>query len=424
MNAAQECLNNDDDQIQHLALDTLFTLKNGTTLRNRLIKSAMSEQLGDAQHNPVEGLQTLYRTWAKGGQALNITGNIMVDRQALGEPGNVVLDEESNLDAFKQWAVAGTVNNTHLWMQLNHPGKQTPSFLASTPVAPSAIALEGNMSANFNPPRALSDGEIWEIVDRFATSALLAKQCGFSGVQIHGAHGYLVSQFLSPRHNHRTDSWGGCLANRTRFVREIYRAIRERVGESFPVGIKLNSADFLQGGFDETDSLQVVQILADDGIDLVEISGGSYEKLSFIEGTVPSARSVQREAFFIEYAEKLRQLTDVPLMVTGGFRSARGMLDAINNNATDFIGLGRSVAVEPSFSNQLMEDDSHGIQLVRRSTGFKKLDALSMIDVQWYQQQIVRLSKGLPSDPNMSEWMVLLRMAMGMGRHAFRRTRA
>lgn len=424
MNAAEQSTNFEREQKKHLGLTTPLTLRNGVKLKNRLIKSAMSEQLGDAQHNPGESIATLYRTWAEGGYAVNITGNIMIDRQALGEPGNVVLDEKSDLNAFKRWAEAGTSNNTHLWSQLNHPGKQTPNFLSSTPVAPSAIALEGEISVNFNPPRALLESEIWEIIERFATSALLAKQCGFTGVQIHGAHGYLVSQFLAPRHNQRTDQWGGCLENRMRFAREILRAIRDRVGDEFPVGIKLNSADFLKGGFEQDESLLVAQTLAGDGIDLVEISGGNYEKLSFIEGTVSSERSQQREAFFIDYAQRLRQLSDITLIVTGGFRSAQGMIEALHSGDTDLIGLGRSAAVEPAFANQLMENEFHGIHLPRRSTGFRKLDVVAMIDVQWYQQQIIRLSKGLPTDPNMGEWKALFKMALAMGLSAFRRTRA
>ncbi len=424
MTIAEHALQTVSSLPENLSLSTELVLPNGTRLRNRLFKSAMSEQLGDKHNNPTAALDVLYSTWANGGQAVNVTGNIMVDRGALGEPGNVVLDSDSDLNAFKRWALAGTAKGTHLWPQLNHPGKQAPGFLYPEPVAPSAIAIQGGASANFNPPRALLDSEIWEIIERFACSARLAKQCGFTGVQIHGAHGYLVSQFLSPQHNQRTDQWGGSLENRMRFVREIYSAIRKEVGKDFPIAIKLNSTDFMGEEFTDQDSLQVVKILADDGTDLVEISGGSYEKLSFLEGTSGSERTRRREAYFIEFAERLREVTDVPLVVTGGFRSAQGMLGALRENAADVIGLGRGVVIDPTFAKQLLDNDHHGIYLPQRTTGFKKLDALCMIDVQWYQQQIIRLSKGLPSDPGMSEWKALLKMFMALGLRAFQRTRA
>jgi len=411
------------------SLDSSFTLANGAILKNRLVKSAMSEQLGDKGHDPVHGLTDLYRRWAQGGIGLSITGNIMIDRDALGEPGNVVLDEKSNLAPFRLWAQAGTANNTHLWPQLNHPGKQSPDFLSKEPVAPSAVKLEDGLAANFKLPRELSEKDIWEIIGKFATSARLSKEAGFTGVQIHGAHGYLVNQFLSPRHNHRQDQWGGSLENRMRFVVEIYRAIRKDVGEAFPVGIKLNSADFMKGGFTEEESMQVVKTLADEGIDLIEISGGSYEKVAFIEGTsddkAPQKDSTKkREAYFLEYAEKVRKLTDVPIIVTGGFRSTSAMLEAIQSDATDFIGLGRPLAVDPDFPHKVIAEDQHVIDLPPRTTGIKKVDKLMMIDVLWYQQQMVRISKKLAPKANLSEWNAIFGSVKSVGRYALRKVRS
>jgi 2,4-dienoyl-CoA reductase-like NADH-dependent reductase (Old Yellow Enzyme family) len=410
-------------------LDSSFTLQNGVALKNRLVKSAMSEQLGDKHHNPVPGLADLYGRWAQGGIGLSMTGNIMVDRNALGEPGNVVLDEKSNLSLFKTWAKAGTQHNTHLWPQLNHPGKQVPDFLSKQPVAPSAIPLQDGLAANFKLPKALSELEIREIIQKFSTSARLSKEAGFSGVQIHGAHGYLVNQFLSSRHNQREDQWGGTLENRMRFVLEIYRAIRKQVGADFPVGIKLNSADFMKGGFTEQESMQVVQALANEGIDQIEISGGSYEKVVFIEGNNTPNKPVKdstekREAYFLDYATKVRKLTHVPLVVTGGFRSAHAMEDALLEDATDFIGVGRSLTLDPDFPNKVMKDQGHSIQLPSRTTGIKKLDQMMMMDVLWYQQQMVRMSNKLEPNPKMSEWGAILKSIAGIGRYAFRRVRA
>ncbi|MEC8429016.1 MAG: NADH:flavin oxidoreductase/NADH oxidase family protein, partial [Pseudomonadota bacterium] len=252
-----------------------ITLPCGASAKNRLFKSAMSEQLADADHNPSGKLFKLYQTWAEGGIGICVSGNIMVDRNALGEPKNVVLDEQSNLDRFRRWASAATQNGTEFWAQLNHPGKQIPNFLNKQPVAPSAIPLGNGLDKAFNCPRELTDNEIEAIIQRFATSAKLAQQAGFTGVQIHSAHGYLVNQFLSPHHNRRTDRWGGPLENRMRFLMEIYHNIRKAVGEDFPVAIKLNSADFQKGGFSEEDFLLVVQELDKLGIDLIEVSGGN-----------------------------------------------------------------------------------------------------------------------------------------------------
>jgi 2,4-dienoyl-CoA reductase-like NADH-dependent reductase (Old Yellow Enzyme family) len=402
---------------------TSFTLKNGVTIKNRLFKSAMSEQLGNKSHDPKPGLADLYHRWAQGGIGLSVSGNIMIDRTALGEPANVVLDEQSDQAAFKAWTRAGTVKNTHLWAQLNHPGKQSPTFLSKDPVAPSAIGLEGSMASSFKLPRKLTDQEIKNIIKKFAVSARLAKDVGFTGVQIHGAHGYLINQFLSPRHNQRDDQWGGSLENRMRFVIDVYRAIRKAVGKKYPVGIKLNSADFMKGGFTEEESMQVVKTLADEGIDQIEISGGSYEKVAFIEGNPQKDSTVKREAYFLDYAEKVRKLTDVPLVVTGGFRSTAGMESAITSKATDFIGLGRPLAVDPDFPNKAITLANHSIDLPMRTTGIKKLDQMTMVDVAWYQQQMVRMAKRLLPHPNMSEWAAIIKSISSIGVYAFKKVR-
>ncbi|MFT5163405.1 MAG: 2,4-dienoyl-CoA reductase-like NADH-dependent reductase (Old Yellow Enzyme family) [Alteromonadaceae bacterium] len=407
----------------NIQLSQPFTLKNGTVIKNRLFKSAMSEQLGTKSHNPSEGLANLYKTWAEGGLGLSITGNIMIDRTALGEPKNVVLDTQSALKPFKNWAEAGKTNSSHIWAQLNHPGKQIPNFISKEPVAPSAIGLENGLEKGFNKPRALTEVEIFAIIEKFATSAELAKDTGFTGVQIHGAHGYLVSQFLSPRHNQRTDQWGGSLENRMRFVLAVYEAIRQRVGSDFPIGIKLNSADFMRGGFSEEDSMQVVQALAKAGIDLIEISGGTYESPSMI-GHKMKPTSQKREAYFLAYAEKVRALIDTPLVVTGGFRSADCMTMALQSGATDFIGLARPLAVDPQLSNKLMADKNHTIALKILTTGVKAVDKMAMLDIVWYEFQLARMAKHKKPNPNMSEWGTFFRTLMAAGLYAFKQRRA
>ena len=400
-----------------------FTLKNGQEIKNRLFKSAMSEQLGLRDHNPKPGLAKLYGRWADGGIGLSMTGNIMIDRGALGEPKNVVLDEKSDLTEFKKWATAGKKNGSHIWTQLNHPGKQIPNFIVDVPVAPSAIALTRGLEKGFNKPRALLEEEILVIIKKFATSAKLAKEVGFTGVQIHGAHGYLVSQFLSPRHNQREDQWGGSLENRMRFVLSIYHAIREQVGADFPIGIKLNSADFMKGGFTEEDSMQVVKTLADAGIDLIEISGGSYENPSMM-GSDAKKSTVQREAYFLDYAEKVRSLVDTPLVVTGGFRSAKAMQEALDSGATDFIGIARTTCVDPDFPNKLIADVNYKHQLKVLTTGKPAIDKMAMLEITWYEAQLARMAKGKKPKANLSEWGVFFGTLFNAGIYAFRKRRA
>ncbi|MFT6448060.1 MAG: 2,4-dienoyl-CoA reductase-like NADH-dependent reductase (Old Yellow Enzyme family) [Oleispira sp.] len=404
-------------------LGSSFTLKNGQEIKNRLFKSAMSEQLGLRDHNPKPGLAKLYGRWADGGIGLSMTGNIMIDRGALGEPKNVVLDEQSDLTEFKKWATAGKKNGSHIWTQLNHPGKQIPNFIVDVPVAPSAIALTRGLEKGFNKPRALLEEEILVIIKKFATSAKLAKDAGFTGVQIHGAHGYLVSQFLSPRHNQRDDQWGGSLENRMRFVLSIYNAIREQVGADFPIGIKLNSADFMKGGFTEEDSMQVVKTLADAGIDLIEISGGSYENPSMM-GSDAKKSTVQREAYFLDYAEKVRSLVDTPLVVTGGFRSAKAMQEALDSGATDFIGIARTTCVDPDFPNKLIADVNYKHQLKVLTTGKPAIDKMAMLDITWYEAQLARMAKGKKPKANLSEWGVFFGTLFNAGIYAFRKRRA
>ncbi|RLU00454.1 MAG: NADH:flavin oxidoreductase/NADH oxidase family protein [Ketobacter sp.] len=399
-----------------------LTLRCGAVIKNRLGKSAMSEALGTLDNRPTELLVNLYDAWARGGTGLVITGNIMVDRLALGEPGNVAIEDARDLPLLSRWAQAGSQDATQLWVQLNHPGKQSPNMVTKQPVAPSAIPLAARFERYFNPPRELSPGEIEAIIERFATAAAVVKQAGFSGVQIHGAHGYLVSQFLSPHHNQRRDQWGGSLENRARFVMEIYRAIRQQVGNDYPVSIKLNSADFQRGGFTEDESMAVVEMLDGAGMDLIEISGGTYE-VPEMTGKNVKASTQAREAYFMEYAEKIRARVSTALMVTGGFRSAQGMADAIASGATDMVGLARPLAVEPDFSARLLSGATRSIDIKPRITGIKPIDDMAMMETVWYARQLERIAQGKPTKPNESPVLVFLRQLLRSGVKGFRTQR-
>lgn len=381
-----------------------FRLPNGSLVPNRLAKSAMSEALGSLDNRPGERLERLYGRWADGGIGLCITGNVMIDRRALGEPGNVVVEDERDLAALTRWAAAGTRRGGQLWMQINHPGKQSPRGLNAETVAPSAIPFRADLARFFATPRALTEAEIEAIISRYGNAARIAKKAGFSGVQIHGAHGYLVSQFLSPHHNQRTDRWGGSPENRRRFVLAVLAEMRRQVGADFPIGIKLNSADFQRGGFTEDESLDAIRALAAAGIDLVEISGGTYEAPAMTGTTAATAKAstVAREAYFLEFAEKVRAAVSVPLMLTGGFRSLPGMARAVQDGAIDFVGVARLLAVEPEAPARLLQgqDPQQKIRPIRTGIGF--VDRAALMEVTWYTRQLHRIGVGREPVPDES----------------------
>lgn len=411
------------DRFKSLNFDTPLELTRGDLIKNRFFKSAMSEQLGDKRHDPRSGLATLYSRWAAGGVGLMVTGNVMVDRTALGEPYNVVLDQASRLPLFEEWAAAGRADDACIWVQVNHPGKQIPNFLCKEPVAPSAVPLGTGLEKVFNVPRTLTEDEILTIVDKFAQSARLVQEAGFDGVQMHGAHGYLVSQFLSPRHNQREDQWGGSLENRSRFVREVYRAMRKAVGDKFPIGIKLNSADFMKDGLTPEDSIAVIRALENAGIDLVEISGGTYESPAAM-GHRQKESTRKREAYFLEYAEKVRQFVKIPLVVTGGFRSGPAMLEALRSGATDMIGMARPLAVDPDFANDLLADPNRNLLIKRPTTGSKYLDRMTMLDITWYERQLWLMAAGKSPQTDLGAWRTALGTLLASGRQAFKKRRS
>ena len=382
----------------------------GSIINNRLGKSAMTEGLADSFDRPTTLHNQLYKTWSYGGTGVHITGNVMIDRRYLERAGNVVLEDDSAIEQFKAWAAAGTEGGNHLWMQISHPGRQCPSLVNSEPLSPSDVHLK--MLGSFSKPRALTQLEIEDIIQRYATTASLAKEAGFTGVQVHCAHGYLISQFLSPKTNQRQDQWGGSLENRARFARSVVQAVRKAVGPDFPVAVKLNSADFQKGGFSLEDCVQVAGWLAEDGIDLLEISGGTYEQLSLmgVEATEVRESTRRREAYFLEYAQAIKESAKVPLMITGGFRSRDVMEKAIESGEIDMVGLARPLCTQPDVSKKLTEQTIDSVDDFETSLkigdGFwgnnspvaliKSMNSVGQ--VSFYYQQIIRLAKGLPVD--------------------------
>jgi 2,4-dienoyl-CoA reductase-like NADH-dependent reductase (Old Yellow Enzyme family) len=404
-------------------LTQALRLPNGQTIRNRLAKAATSETLATYANRPTPSLVRLYRRWASSGIGLIITGNVMVDRRALGEPGNVVIEDETDLPVLQQWASAATDRGASIWVQLNHPGKQATKGLNVSNLAPSAVPFSKELASLFETPREATVAEIEEIIQRFGRSAAICKKAGFSGVQIHAAHGYLINQFLSPHHNLRSDEWGGTTEKRRRFLLAVYAEIRKQVGPDFPVGIKLNSADFQHGGFTEEESLQTVQALVDAGIDLVEISGGTYET-----GVAQpkKASTLAREAYFIEFAEKVRATVQVPLMVTGGFRSVAGMEAALRSGAVDVVGIARLMAIDPDAPASLLNGLDSKQQVRPIKTGIQLVDRLGLMEVLWYTLQVKRIAGGSEPRPHESGlWALVKSLALnGWGAFRTRRLRA
>lgn len=379
-----------------------FTLPCGAIIKNRIAKSAMSENMGTLLNAPTKTLINTYRVWAQGNPGLLITGNVMIDHRAIGEPRNVVVEDYSHFNLLKAWAKTVEGTGVHLWPQLNHPGRQAFRAINREVVAPSDVPLKmGAVSKMFKRARPLTEKEILDIIKRFGHSAKIMKEAGFTGCQIHGAHGYLVSQFLSPISNTRTDQWGGALENRARFVLEVYREIRQQVGPNYPIGIKINSADFQRGGFTEAESMQVVKLLSDEGMDLIEISGGTYEKPAMVKGNRKQS-TVEREAYFIDYIEKARKITNKPLVLTGGFRSVKVMEGALQNGKLDLIGLGRPFCLYPNLAQDIFDEKETCFEAPVPKIGIKLLDKIGGVELPWYELQIQRLGKGKNPKPHLA----------------------
>tara|TARA_R110000824_G_scaffold93264_7_gene225681 strand:+ start:2007 stop:3299 length:1293 start_codon:yes stop_codon:yes gene_type:complete len=406
-----------------ISLSDPLTLPCGSVLPNRLAKAAMTEGMASPDGVPTAELERLYGLWSDGGAGMLLSGNIQIDRDHLERPGNVVIDGPANdemMAALQGLAQAATRNGNHFWAQISHAGRQTQSNVNKHPKAPSAVKL-GLPGGQFGEPVALTGKEIEELVDRFALAAKTCQAAGFTGAQIHAAHGYLLSSFLSPRANQRTDEYGGSLENRARFLLAAVAKTRAAVGPDFPISVKLNSADFQKGGFNFDDSLQVVKWLEEASVDLVEISGGTYEQPALMgadgieekeqQNLAPSTKA--REAYFVDFAKAMQDAVKVPLMVTGGFRTRAAMESALGSGAADLIGLGRPMCVMTDAPKQLLEglealpryEDQ--LRLIPKWLGFlmrfqmvKAIAGFAVIF--WFYEQLENLGKSGKTDPSLS----------------------
>lgn len=408
-------------------LSSPLTLPSGLTLPNRLLKSAMTEGLADAADGPTEAHARLYRAWAEGGTGLLVTGNVMVDHRFLERPGNVVIEGDRPTPALETWAHEGTRGGARLFVQVSHPGRQCTRVVSAEPVAPSAVPLR--LGGLFARPRALTEDEILDIVARFARVATVVQRAGFSGVQVHAAHGYLVSQFLSPRVNRRDDRWGGPLEHRAADGADHLEQEPRAVGPSFPVAVKLNTSDFQKGAFSHEDACQVAAWVAEEGVDLLELSGGTYEHLRLLGADDPeklrevglAAGTARREAYFLEQAAAIRRAARVPLAVTGGFRLRSTMVDALAGGELDVVGLARPLVVAPDAARRLLAAELDELPrpedalalgpgwLGPRSSNSTLRALNSQAQSAWFYQQILHLAAGEPQEPGLGARAALFR---------------
>ena len=389
-------------------LNEPFHLPCGATLSNRIAKAALTERLAGKDHFANEKLVHLYEKWGRGGAGLLITGNVMVDQRYKESAGNIVIEDETGLDHLRKMARAGTGNGSHCWVQISHPGRQSTIFSTFRPVAPSPVQLK--RMGLFGKPRALTGSEIHDIIERFVRTAVLSQKAGFTGVQIHSAHGYLLSQFLSPRTNQRTDEFGGSIENRSKVLLTMVEKIRQATSKDFPISVKLNSADFQRGGFEEGDALFVIRQLEERGVDLLEISGGTYENTVFLTKRTERESTRQREAYFLDFAQKVREVSNIPLMVTGGFRSSEFCNKVLKDKELDVVGFGRPFLVDEAFPGNFLQGQPVKIDDAVFDFSIKKL--FDMAEGGFYDYQIHRLAAGKPLKLNYSPYLAVLRLTL------------
>ena len=352
----------------------------GAILKNRIAKSAMSDSLGDGTGHPTSEQCRLYQRWSEGGVALSIVGEVQGNPHFAEKPGNLVLNNSSDLQRFRQLAVQGSENHTHLWLQLGHAGALAypPTSTARGPSRIDFLELGCE---------ALTSTEISRVPGEFASTARLAKAAGFGGVQIHAAHGFLLSQFLSPLFNHRTDSYGGSIENRSRLILESIDAVRSAVGRDFPIAIKLNSSDQLEGGLKETDALTVVQALDRTSIDLIDISGGTY-----FPGAKSASDGAGQGPYFANFAQQARKLTSKPLMLTGGFKTRAQAEELVSRGVVNIVGLARALVLEPSLPNCW----KNGKSLDPKFPRFARTPEGGV--TAWYTMQLTQIAKDRRED--------------------------
>jgi 2,4-dienoyl-CoA reductase-like NADH-dependent reductase (Old Yellow Enzyme family) len=329
-----------------------------------------------------------------------LSGNIQVDPTHLERPLNVVVSEASGSAALARMAAAGASGGMHFWAQISHTGRQVDAKINAAPLSASDVEIDvmRGVGFDFARPRAMTEDEIRAAIDQFAFTAKMVKAAGFTGVQLHAAHGYLISQFLSPHANKRTDRWGGSLENRSRFLLESLAAVRAAVGPEFPISIKLNTSDFQKGAFTHADCVALVGMLNGSSLDLLELSGGSLEQPKQVgvalkeEGEDRTPESTRRrEAYFVAFAGAVKAKARMPVMVTGGFRTVAGMVEAIEHGELDVVGLGRPMIADPESPRKILSGE-----MAKAPTPEDRVGLLHLLG--WNNIQLERLGDGLDPD--------------------------
>ncbi|VDM47703.1 unnamed protein product [Toxocara canis] len=332
---------------------------------NRFLKAALTERIATwnpkNEHSngiPTERIYNLYEKWGNGGFGMILTGNVMIDRHHLESAGNMIIakeiDSTERRQAFKRLASKMKSDGALAIVQLGHAGRQTPITINAQPFSASDIQLKViRQATGFGVPTALSTEQIkTEVIDRFVYAARYCQEAGFDGVQVHAAHGYLISQFMSPSTNKRIDKYGGSPANRARIVLEIYDAIRQAVTDDFIVGVKMNSVEFQKDGLQADDAVKICELMDTAGFDFIELSGGTMELFAFAHMRESTKK---KEAFFLDFADEIiKRIRKSIIYVTGGFRTAQGMANAIKNGSTHGVGLGRPITQEPDLPKKIL----------------------------------------------------------------------
>ncbi|CAF1166529.1 unnamed protein product [Rotaria magnacalcarata] len=405
-----------------------FVLPCGLRLSNRIVKASMEEMLGNSDNQPNEYIYRLYQRWANASFGLLLTGNVQVDDRYPGIMTDMMIPSKDKIDIekWKKYADTCQSHGTPTIVQINHAGRQSLSGkrpLLERAIAPSPVSLSfGNnlfvrtlQQLALGTPKEMTRAQIDETIEKFVEAAELMFKAGFAGVELHGSHGYLISSFLSPKTNRRNDEYGATPKDRIRFLLRIIDAIRAVVPSTFAVGVKLNSADYSTGGLTEDEAYDQIRWIDDHGgIDFIEISGGTYEApaMAGSEDSRRSERTKKREAYFIEFAAKVRNTTKIPLIVTGGFRTREGMNDAIVSNACDFVGIARPVCIQFNLPQILLDPtipdkDARALQYdIRGSSIFSLLPipgGRSSCATVWYNWQMQRVAiENREPDPTLS----------------------
>lgn len=329
------------------------TTINGMKLRNRFVRSATWEGMCEEDGRPTQKLADCYRALARGGVGLIITGYAFVRIDGKQMPGSMGAQSDDFAPQAKALSAAVHDEGGKLCMQLVHAGGQGRAQAGNRLIAPSAVE-----TPQFSvPPSEMSTRDIDEVVAAFGLCAGRAKAWGFDAVQLHAAHGYLINQFLSPLTNQRTDSYGGSIENRCRFLREVYNRVRSTVGASFPVLVKLNGSDFLEKGLELDDARYAAQVLDKEGIDAIEVSGGTPASKDRTP-VRPKIETWEQEAYNLPLAVSIKQAVRCPVMVVGGLRSFGLIKSILDKGEADYVSLARPFIREPGLVKRWQAGDT------------------------------------------------------------------